>query len=113
LCGDFNVAPEERDVYDPVGWANEPLFHVDAREALERVRRWGFVDLFRLHHHEPGVYSWWDYRMLGFAKGRGLRIDHLFASESLARRCDSCWIDREARKGKDPSDHAPVLATFT
>jgi exodeoxyribonuclease-3 len=112
LCGDFNVAPEARDVYDPVAWANETLFHIDARVALEKVRRWGLVDLFRLHHQEPGVYSWWDYRMLGFPKNRGLRIDHIFASESLARRNENCWIDREARKGKDPSDHAPVIATF-
>jgi exodeoxyribonuclease-3 len=113
LCGDFNVAPEARDVYDPVAWANETLFHIDARVALEKVRCWGLVDLFRLHHQEPGVYSWWDYRMLGFPKNRGLRIDHIFASESLARRNQNCWIDREARKGKDPSDHAPVIATFT
>jgi exodeoxyribonuclease-3 len=113
LCGDFNVAPEARDVHDPVAWAKETLFHIDSREALERVRSWGLVDLFRLHHHEPGFYSWWDYQMLAFPKGRGLRIDHIFASEPMARRCDSCWIDREARKGQKPSDHAPVIATFS
>ncbi len=112
LCGDFNVAPEERDVYDPVSWANETLFHVDARQALEQVRTWGLVDTFRMHHQEAGVYSWWDYRMLAFPKGRGLRIDHLFASEPLARRCSAAWIDREARKGKQPSDHAPCFAQF-
>jgi exodeoxyribonuclease-3 len=112
LCGDFNVAPEDKDVHDPVAWAKETLFHIDARMALERVRAWGLVDLFRLHHQEPGYYSWWDYQMLAFPKGRGLRIDHVFASEPLARRCDACWIDREARKGQKPSDHAPVLATF-
>jgi exodeoxyribonuclease-3 len=112
LCGDFNVAPEAKDVHDPVAWAKETLFHVDARVALERVRTWGLVDLFRLHHHEAGYYSWWDYQMLAFPKGRGLRIDHIFATESLARRCQSCWIDREARKGQKPSDHAPVVATF-
>jgi exodeoxyribonuclease-3 len=112
LCGDFNVAPEEKDVHDPVAWAQETLFHVDARQALEKVRSWGFVDLFRLHHWEAGYYSWWDYQMLAFPKGRGLRIDHIFATEPLARRCDAAWIDREARKGQKPSDHAPVLATF-
>ena len=111
LCGDFNVAPEARDVYDPVGWENEPLYHVDARQALERVRSWGLVDTFRLHHQET-AYSWWDYRMLSFPKNRGLRIDHIFATAPLARRCSSAWIDREARKGKQPSDHAPVLALF-
>jgi exodeoxyribonuclease-3 len=110
LCGDFNVAPEEKDVHDPPAWANETLFHIDARKALERVRAWGLVDLLRLHHPEPGLYSWWDYRMLGFAKNRGLRIDHIFGSEPLARRCSDCFIDREARKGKAPSDHAPVIA---
>jgi exodeoxyribonuclease-3 len=113
LCGDFNVAPEAKDVHDPVAWEKETLFHIDARTALERVRSWGLVDLFRLHHHEGGIYSWWDYQMLAFPKGRGLRIDHIFATESLARRCDSCVIDREARKGLKPSDHAPVIATFT
>jgi exodeoxyribonuclease-3 len=113
LCGDFNVAPEDKDVHDPVAWAKETLFHVDARQALERVRSWGLVDLFRLHHDEAGYYSWWDYQMLAFPKGRGLRIDHILASEPLARRCDSCFIDREARKGQKPSDHAPVIATFT
>ncbi|MFI5288473.1 MAG: exodeoxyribonuclease III [Polyangia bacterium] len=112
LCGDFNVAPEERDVYDPVSWANETLFHIEARQALERVRAFGLTDTFRLHHEEAGVYSWWDYRMLSFPKNRGLRIDHVFVTEPLARRCASAWIDREARKGKLPSDHAPVLASF-
>ncbi len=112
LCGDFNVAPEARDVYAPLAWENEPLFHVDARAALERVRAWGFVDLFRQHHQEAGVYSWWDYRQLAFPHNHGLRIDHVFATEPLARRCESSWIDREARKGKLPSDHAPVFAQF-
>jgi exodeoxyribonuclease-3 len=112
LCGDFNVAPDAGDVHDPVAWAKETLFHVDARRALEKVRSWGLVDLFRLHHHEPGFYSWWDYQMLAFPKNRGLRIDHLYGSESIARRCTACVIDREARKGLKPSDHAPVVATF-
>src|SRR5260370_26357625 len=87
VCGDFNVAPEERDVYDPAGWANEPLFHIDARQALERMSAWGLVDTFRMHHAEPGFYSWWDYRMLGFPKNRGLRIDHIFATQPQAARC--------------------------
>jgi len=110
VCGDFNVAPEPGDVHDPVAWANETLFHVDARRALDRIRAWGLVDLFRLHHVEAGYYSWWDYQMLAFPKNRGLRIDHLFATEPVARRCTDAWIDRESRKGQKPSDHAPVLA---
>jgi exodeoxyribonuclease III len=112
VCGDFNVAPENGDVHDPIAWAKETLFHVDARKALEGIRSWGLVDLFRLHHHEPGYYSWWDYQMLAFPKNRGLRIDHIFGSEEMARRCSGCVIDREARKGQKPSDHAPVIATF-
>lgn len=112
ICGDFNVAPEEKDVHDPAAWSQETLFHIDARRALERIRSWGLVDLFRLHHWEAGYYSWWDYQMLSFPKNKGLRIDHIFATEPLARRCDACWIDRDARKGIKPSDHAPVVATF-
>jgi exodeoxyribonuclease-3 len=109
LCGDFNVAPEPRDVHDPLEWEPSVLFHPEARHALERVRAWGFRDAFRMHHHDPGFYTWWDYRMLGFPKNRGLRIDHVFVTEPLTARCKDCWIDRDARKGKQPSDHAPVL----
>jgi exodeoxyribonuclease III len=112
ICGDFNVAPENGDVHDPVAWSKETLFHVDARKSLEEVRSFGLVDLFRLHHHEPGYYSWWDYQMLSFPKNKGLRIDHIFATEPMARRCTGCIIDRDARKGQKPSDHAPVIATF-
>jgi exodeoxyribonuclease-3 len=112
LCGDFNVAPDERDVHDPVAWSTETLFHIDARNALEKIRTWGLVDTFRLHHADAGAYSWWDYRQLAFPYNKGLRIDHVFATEPMARRCTAAWIDREARKGKQPSDHAPVFATF-
>jgi exodeoxyribonuclease-3 len=109
LCGDFNVAPEARDVHDPARWEASVLFHPDARAALESVRAWGLVDAFRLHHPEPGFYTWWDYRMLAFPKKEGLRIDHVLLSEPLARRCTSARIDRDERKGKLPSDHAPVV----
>jgi exodeoxyribonuclease-3 len=112
VAGDFNVAPEPRDVHDPAAWENETLFHIDSRAALERVRGWGLTDTLRLFHEQAGLYSWWDYRMLGFPKNRGLRIDHIFVTDGLAQRCTEAWIDREARKGKQPSDHAPVLATF-
>lgn len=112
VLGDFNVAPEPMDVYDPVGWVNEPIFHIDARNALKRVAEFGLVDVVRKHHPNPGLYSYWDYRMLAFPKNLGLRIDHIFATAPLAARCTSAAIDRNARKGKQPSDHAPVLATF-
>jgi len=112
LCGDFNVAPEARDVHDPRAWEASVLFHPEARAALESIRAWGLVDTFRMHHPEPDRFSWWDYRMLAFPKNKGLRIDHVFASEGFARRCTAAAIDREQRKGKKPSDHAPVLAEF-
>jgi len=109
LCGDFNVAPEARDVYDPAEWEGSVLFHSEARAALENVKAWGLVDAFRLHHEAPGFYSWWDYRMLAFPKGRGLRIDHVLLSEPLGAKCTAARIDRDERKGKQPSDHAPVV----
>jgi exodeoxyribonuclease-3 len=112
LCGDFNVARDDRDVARPAQWAQSVLCHEAARDALEEVRLWGFVDVVRQHHPEGGIYSWWDYRMLGFPKNNGLRIDHIFATESLARRCTAAEVDREQRKGDKPSDHAPVLAVF-
>lgn len=112
VCGDFNVAPEERDVCDPSFWAGTTLFHEDVRTALAHVCAWGLTDTLRIHKQDAGVYSWWDYRMLGFQKNQGLRIDQIWASQSMAELCDSAWIDREERKGAAPSDHAPVLATF-
>lgn len=112
LCGDFNVAPEERDVWDPALWEGQTLFSLPERKALQEVVAFGLKDTFRLHHPEPGRYSWWDYRMLGFPKNHGLRIDAVYATEALAARCEAADIDREARKGKLPSDHAPVWARF-
>jgi len=112
LCGDFNVAPDDRDVANPERWAVSVLCHQAARDALESVCRWGLIDVFRQHHPEGGIYSWWDYRMLAFPKNDGLRIDHIFASEQLAKRCTSADIDRDERKGKKPSDHVPVVAAF-
>jgi len=112
LCGDFNVALDDHDVANPERWAGSVLCHQAAREALEDVRRWGLADVFRQHHPEGGLYSWWDYRMLGFPKNDGLRIDHIFATEPLTKRCIGAEIDREERKGDKPSDHAPVVAVF-
>ncbi len=112
VCGDFNVAPEARDVHDPVLWEGQTLFTLREREALKRICDFGLVDTFRKHHPEEGRFSWWDYRMLAFPKNRGLRIDHLYATAPLAGRCSGANIDREARKGAQPSDHAPVWAEF-
>lgn len=113
LCGDLNVAPEARDVHDPAAWQDTVLFHPQARAALQALCAWGLVDAFRLHHSESGLYSWWDYRQLAFPKNQGLRIDHILVTQPLAARCTGARIDRDARKGKGASDHAPVIASFS
>jgi exodeoxyribonuclease-3 len=112
LCGDFNVAPEPRDVHDPAQWEGQVLFSEPEREAIERVREWGFVDSFRLHEPGAGHYSWWDYRAAAFRRNAGLRIDHVWASTPLAENCTAAWIDKETRAWERPSDHAPVVAEF-
>ncbi len=113
LCGDFNVAPEDLDVANPDKWRGSVLCHEDGRTALRELVRWGLVDAFRRHHPEGGLYSWWDYRQLGFPKNDGLRLDHIFLTETLARRSSAAEIDRQERKGKQPSDHAPVIVSFS
>jgi exodeoxyribonuclease-3 len=113
VCGDFNVAPEERDVHDPQLWRGRILFSRPERERLAEVRDWGFTDAFRLHTKEGGHFSWWDYRAGSFRRNAGLRIDHVWVSEPLAARCARSWIDKEPRGWERPSDHTPVLAEFT
>ncbi len=112
LCGDFNVAPEPRDVHDPELWRGRILFSQPEREALAEVQEWGFVDAFRLHVRDSGFYSWWDYRAGSFPRNTGLRIDHIWVSPPLAERCRRAWIDKEPRGWERPSDHTPVLAEF-
>ena len=112
LCGDFNVAPEERDVHDPRLWQNRILFSDAERAALQHIKDWGFTDTFRLHTEEGGHYSWWDYRAGGFRRNLGLRIDHIWVSAPLAQRNRKTWIDKETRAWERPSDHAPVVAEF-
>jgi exodeoxyribonuclease-3 len=112
LCGDYNIAPEERDCHDAEEWRGKVLFHPDEHAALARLRDWGLVDALRLHHQEEGLYSWWDYRAAAFRRDRGMLIDHLLLTESLAARCRDVVIDKEERGGEKPSDHAPVTATF-
>ncbi|NOY89665.1 MAG: exodeoxyribonuclease III [Deltaproteobacteria bacterium] len=109
LLGDFNVAPTEADVAMPERWRDTTLTCAEVRDALERIRGFGLRDLFRLHRPEAGLFSWWDYRRLAFPKGDGLRIDHIYGSDSLAARSTDAFIDRDERKGKQPSDHAPVF----
>ena len=113
VAGDFNVAPEDRDVYDPESWKGQILFSDLEKAALKEVCAFGLQDTFRKFHTEGDLYSWWDYRMLGFPKNRGLRIDFVLATPPLWEKCTAARIDRDERKGSSPSDHAPVLAEFT
>jgi exodeoxyribonuclease-3 len=110
--GDFNVAPEDVDVHDPDLWRGAIMCSEGERAAFRELCDVGLIDTLRLHHREAGLFSWWDYRMLSFPKNRGLRIDAILASETLARKCTAAGIDRDMRKGKEPSDHAPVWAEF-
>lgn len=113
LCGDMNVAPTDLDVHDPAAWHGAVLCSDAERAALQRVMDWGLQDVFRAHHAEGGLYSWWDYRGVALFKNWGLRIDHIFTTATLAARCTACTIDRATRKGPNPSDHAPVIAELT
>lgn len=110
LLGDYNIAPEDRDVYDPVTWAGEVLCTPDERAHFKGLLALGLHDAFRLFEQPPKQYSWWDYRMLGFQKNKGLRIDHILVSEALKSGVRSVVIDRLTRKNERPSDHAPVIA---
>ena len=116
VCGDFNVAPDDADVWDPAHF--EGLTHVSPpeRAALASVLDWGLVDVFRRFHPQGGVFSWWDYRGGSFHKGQGMRIDLLLVSAGLAGRCTAAEVDREARKkspaGDKPSDHTAVVVDF-
>jgi exodeoxyribonuclease-3 len=112
VCGDFNVAPEDIDVYDAKLWRGAIMASDGEREAFRQLCSLGLHDTFRIHHKEGGLFSWWDYQMHGFERNRGLRIDAVLASQSLRKKCIASGIDREMRGGKDPSDHAPVWAEF-
>jgi exodeoxyribonuclease-3 len=109
LCGDFNVAPDERDVFDPEQMRGQLHFHPDEHQALARLMALGLVDAYRLHHPEAERYSWWDYRGGGIQKNQGLRIDLVLLSRDLAERCTGAEIDLAERQKSRPSDHAPVF----
>jgi exodeoxyribonuclease-3 len=112
LCGDFNVAPEDRDVHDPIAWEGQIHCSAAERQALRDIAAIGLVDGLRHLRPDAGLYTWWDYRQLAFPRNHGLRIDHILVTPPLAARLRDVAIDREARKGKQPSDHVPVIATF-
>jgi exodeoxyribonuclease-3 len=113
VCGDFNVAPDERDVFDAEAMRGQLHFTPDEHRALEDLVAFGLVDVFRKHHDEDKAFSWWDYRAGGFERDVGLRIDLILATRPLADRCTSADIDVGPRRGDKPSDHAPVVATFS
>jgi exodeoxyribonuclease-3 len=109
LSGDFNIAPTDDDVYDPAAFVGATHVSPPERDRLGALLDWGLVDLFRRCHDAPGVYSWWDYRAGDFHEGRGMRIDLVLGTEAVADRIEWAIIDRNARKGQQPSDHAPVV----
>jgi exodeoxyribonuclease-3 len=112
VVGDFNIAPDDRDVHDPEAWREKILCSTPEREALGRIVDLGLADTFRLFEQEDGVFSWWDYRMNMFRRKMGLRIDLLLASKSMQKRCRASYVDIEPRRQERPSDHAPVIAEF-
>ena len=113
LVGDFNIAPEDRDVHDPVAWAGQVLCTPQERAHFQRLLALGLHDGFRLFEQAPKTWSWWDYRMLAFRKNQGLRIDHILVSDALKPHVTACAIDKLPRKNERPSDHAPVWLALT
>ena len=107
--GDYNIAPDDRDVHDPAKLVGATHVSQPERDRLAALERWGLIDVFREQHADDHVYSWWDYRAGDFHQGRGMRIDLLMCSAPVAARVEWCVVDRNARKGKQPSDHAPVI----
>jgi exodeoxyribonuclease-3 len=112
VLGDFNIAPDDRDVWDPAAFVGETHVSEPERAALRALLDWGLVDVFRLRYDDGGLFSWWDYRAGNFHKRRGMRIDLVLATQPLAARTGLVLIDRSARKGELPSDHAPVFVDF-
>ncbi len=112
LLGDFNIAPTDADVHDPSKWIGQNLVSPEEREAFQELIELGLTDSFRMFEQPPKTFSWWDYRMMGFRRNAGMRIDHILLSESLKEKCSSSLVDKEPRNWEQPSDHAPVIATI-
>jgi len=113
VAGDFNVAPEDRDVHDPKVWEGQVHVSEPERAAWRALLALGLKDTFRLFEQPENIFSWWDYRMLGFRRNAGLRIDQILVSAPLLKRCTACSVDKEPRRLERPSDHAPVIAEFS
>jgi exodeoxyribonuclease III len=112
LVGDFNIAPDDRDVYDPIAWKGHIHCSDTERDALKELQSFGFIDTLRIHHQQKDIFSWWDYREMSFLKNRGLRIDMIYATPKMAMHCKAASIVREMRAKERPSDHAPVVSIF-
>lgn len=112
LLGDYNIAPEDRDVHDPAAWRGQVLVSDPERAAFKELCSLSLLDAFRLFEQAEKLYSWWDYRQMAFRRNMGVRIDHILLSPSLAARCTSCFIDKNPRKWEQPSDHTPVVAVI-
>ena len=112
LLGDFNIAPADQDVHDPKAWEGQNLVSPPERDAFQELIKLGLTDSFRMFEQAPKTFSWWDYRMMGFRRNAGLRIDHILLSEPLKDQCTASTIDKEPRTWEQPSDHAPVIATI-
>ena len=113
LLGDFNIAPTDSDVHDPAKWIGQNLVSPPEREAFQQLLNLGFTDSFRMFEQAPKSFSWWDYRMMGFRRNAGMRIDHILLSEALKEKCTESIIDKEPRTWEQPSDHAPVIAKIS
>jgi exodeoxyribonuclease-3 len=112
LLGDYNIAPEDRDVHDPKAWEGQNLVSPPERNAFQELINLGLHDSFRMFEQAPKTYSWWDYRMMGFRRNAGMRIDHILLSEALKEKCSASIVDKEPRTWEQPSDHAPVIAVI-
>ena len=110
LLGDFNIAPTDEDVHDPSKWIGQNLVSPQERDAFQRLLNLGLTDSFRMFEQAPKSFSWWDYRMMGFRRNAGMRIDHILLSEALKEQCSASIVDKEPRTWEQPSDHAPVIA---
>ena len=110
LLGDFNIAPADEDVHDPKAWEGQNLVSPPERNAFQSLVGLGLHDSFRMFEQAPKTYSWWDYRMMGFRRNAGLRIDHILLSDALKEKCSASIVDKEPRTWEQPSDHAPVIA---
>ena len=112
VVGDFNIAPKDEDVHDPKVWEGQNLVSPEERAFFSSFEELGLVDSYRLFDQAPKSFSWWDYRMMGFRRNAGLRIDHIMISKELQENCSSCNIDTNPRKWEQPSDHAPVILSL-